>query len=136
MVLVLLALGLLPLAAYAFARTDGMVSTTDAGSFDRDALCDAARGAQNDSAWRPHLRGTVRGVDLVHELDSERSVAPRTELRWVESVDIHADLDGILEKFFATIAGSMNRAETPVVSNHSRCSSRYPSNSVEFSQRK
>ena len=51
MVLVLLALGLLPLAAYAFARTDGMVSTTDAGSFDGYALGYAARSTENDAPW-------------------------------------------------------------------------------------
>jgi hypothetical protein len=136
MVLVLLAFGFLPLAADAFAWTDGMVSTTDARSFDGYALRYAARGTENDAAWCPHLRGAERRVDLIHELVSQRAVAPRTELRWVESVDLHADLDGILENFFATIAGSTNHAETPVMSNHSRCSLRYLNNSVEFPQRK
>ncbi|HKO48944.1 MAG TPA: hypothetical protein VJV79_14530 [Polyangiaceae bacterium] len=51
MVLVLLAFGFLPLAADAFARADGMVSATDACSFDGDALCYAARGTENDAAW-------------------------------------------------------------------------------------
>ena len=134
MVLILFIRGFLPFTAHAFAGTDGVVSATDTRSFDGDALGGAARGAENDAAWSPHLRGSAVSVDFGGEVRSERSVAPQTELGFVESVDLHADLNDILKNFLATIANGMNSAETLVMSNHWRTLASLTSNWVEFSQ--
>jgi hypothetical protein len=118
MVLVVLALWLLPLAAHAFAGANGVVGAANAGSFDRNAFGGAARRAENDAAWRAHLRGSAVGVDFVDELGSERAIAPQTEFGWVESVDLHDPITDILKNLSATIGFSTICAGSLVMSNH------------------
>ena len=89
-VFVLFTGGLLPLAAHAFAGTDGVVRRAKLRSLNGDALARLARGAKNAPARGAHLCDAVLGENSPHELRALVVIAPPPELLLTQTVDLHA----------------------------------------------